>query len=216
MKAKSAISQILKRLMFERDLKTAELARMMGMPQPTLHRIVEGTSSRPHMPSLVQIANHFGLTLKQLHGQDPIPWLTPIDLDVGTSNWEKVPLLEWHELSLLNNKNKEDQLILKPIVISDATFVGRSFAIRMPDSSMDPQFPVNTTLIFDEERAVKDRGFALIHRQSEQRFVFRQLIFDGMQMFIRPLSQDLRDLTLQPLDDNDVICGMLVQTKQDY
>jgi SOS-response transcriptional repressor LexA len=221
MKEKSLISQVLKRLMFERELKTAELARLIGMPQPTLHRIVEGTSTRPHSPSLVAIANYFGLSLEQLRGEVPIPWLAPMDLEILQSGWQKVPLIEWLELAQFTSSTKkslehEQSLAFKPIVLSEVKFLGVFFALKMPDASMDPLFPINSTLIFDEGRQAKDRDYVLIHLKKDNRYVFRQLILDGQQTFIRPLSPDLREVTLQALDKNDQVCGVLVQSKQEY
>lgn len=221
MKEKSMISQVLKRLMFERELKTAELARLIGMPQPTLHRIVEGTSSRPHAPSLTAIANYFGLTQEQLRGETPIPWLAPMDLDILQSGWQKIPLIDWFELAnvkpgLNTSLMTENTSVFKPIVLSEMKFLGQPFAVKMPDASMDPLFPVNSTLIFDEGRTAKDRDYALVHLQKDDRYVFRQLIVDGQNTLLRPLSPDLRDVTLQTLDQNDQVCAVLVQSKQDY
>lgn len=220
MKDKSMICQVLKRLMFERDLKTAELARLINMPQPTLHRIVEGTSTRPHAPSLMAIANYFGLSIEQLKGEAPIPWLAPMDLEILQSGWQKVPLIDWLELAQFTANQEapasEDHLAFKPIVLSEVKFEGGSFALKMPDASMDPLFPLNTTLIFDEGIVAKDRDYVLVHLQKDNRYVFRQLIVDAQQSFIRPLSPDLREITLQTLVQEDVICGVLVQSKQEY
>ncbi len=221
MKEKSLINQVLKRLMFERELKTAELARLIGMPQPTLHRIVEGTSTRPHAPSLIAIAGYFGLTLEQLRGEVPIPWLAPMDLEILQSGWQKVPIVEWAELihyklGVKKSLLQEDLLVFKPIVLSDVKFCGIPFALKMPDASMNPMFPIHTTLIFDDGRAPKDRDYALVYLKKDNRYVFRQLILDGQQMFIRPLSPDLKEVTLQVLEKTDKLCGILVQTKQDY
>lgn len=218
MKEKSMICQVLKRLMFERDLKTAELARLINMPQPTLHRIVEGTSTRPHAPSLVAIANYFGLSIEQLKGEAPIPWLAPMDLEILQAGWQKVPLIDWVELAQLNTHKAapEDNLAFKPIVLSEVKFEGDCFALKMPDASMNPLFPLNTTLIFDKGVAAKDRDYVLVHLHKDDRYVFRQLIVDAQQNFIRPLSPDLREITLQTLSNNDDICGVLVQSKQEY
>lgn len=220
MKEKSLISQVLKRLMFERELKTAELARLIGMPQPTLHRIVEGTSTRPHAPSLVAIANYFGLSLEQLRGEAPIPWLAPMDLEILQAGWQKIPLIDWLELPQVAADSAkttgEENVGFKPIVLSEVKFQGPAFALRMPDASMDPVFPINTTLIFDEGRAAKDRDYALVYLKKDDRYVFRQLIIDGHQTFIRPLSPDLREVTLHTLDKHDRVCGVLVQSKQDH
>lgn len=220
MKDKSMICQVLKRLMFERDLKTAELARLINMPQPTLHRIVEGTSTRPHAPSLVAIANYFGLSIEQLKGEAPIPWLAPMDLEILQAGWQKVPLIDWLELAQFTSDQatieQETHLAFKPIVLSEVKFEGGSFALKMPDASMDPLFPLNTTLIFDQGITAKDRDYVLVHLQKDDRYVFRQLIVDAQQNFIRPLSPDLREITLQTLTQEDVFCGVLVQTKQEY
>jgi transcriptional regulator with XRE-family HTH domain len=73
------LSTILKRLLFKKDMKPVDLARELNMPQPTIHRLVTGKSTRPYKSSLEPIAKYFDVTVDQLIGEDPrlIDWETP-------------------------------------------------------------------------------------------------------------------------------------------
>src|SRR5437762_397761 len=63
------LAGVLKRLLFERDMKPIDLAREVNMPPPTIHRLVTGKSTRPYKSSLKPIADFFSVTVDQLTGE---------------------------------------------------------------------------------------------------------------------------------------------------
>ena len=67
------LSSILNRLLFEKKMKPIDLARKLGIPQPTMHRIVTGKSPNPHKSNLEPLAEYFDVTVAQLKGEDPLP-----------------------------------------------------------------------------------------------------------------------------------------------
>jgi plasmid maintenance system antidote protein VapI len=95
------LSAILKKLLFQEDIKSVELARALGIPAPTIHRLVTGKSTRPYKSSLDPIAKYFGITSDQLLGVQP---LFP-DETIGESGsnsapkgFQTVELLKWESL----------------------------------------------------------------------------------------------------------------------
>src|ERR1700722_10480864 len=95
----TTISQILKRLMFEKQIRTTELAREIGLKQPTLHRIVEGISTKPHLSSLKPLAEYFLVTVEQLRGSEPLPWSSlQKSLSLNAEPVTAVPMLDWEDL----------------------------------------------------------------------------------------------------------------------
>lgn len=82
------IGQILNRLMTEKKIRVAELARRVNLPQPTVHRIATGACEHPHLSSLEPIASFFSISIDQLKGHEPIQWL---------DRASKVPLLTWED-----------------------------------------------------------------------------------------------------------------------
>src|SRR5690242_4678087 len=83
------IANILNRLMADKKIRVAELARCINLPQPTVHRIATGSCEHPHLSSLKPIANFFSITIEQLKGHEPIPWLDRIT---------RVPMITWNEV----------------------------------------------------------------------------------------------------------------------
>jgi SOS-response transcriptional repressor LexA len=208
------LSDILNRLLFQKKLRVAELSRQTGISQPTLQRMVTGTIENPHRSSLVSVANYFHITVEQLKGLQPIPWLHPITS--AESGWTTIPLLSWteliHDLNHINinsTKNYEK-------VMTDAHISSHSFALKVQDASMEPLFSKETTLIIDPKRIPNDRSYivALLHSYSV--VIFRQLIIDGPHRYLKPISPDFDHYKMNMLTDDDKILGVLIQARRNF
>lgn len=205
------LSDILSRLMFERKIKTAELARQVGIPQPTLHRMVTGVSPNPHKSSLEPLAEFFNITPDQLKGKEPITYLEQdVQLPAG---YTRVPIVAWEQV---REYLAGDEVEIAENVLCDAPLNGQGFALNMHDSSMDPMFPKDTTLIFDSARTFEDRNFVLVYLAKEKQLVFRQLLVDGGYFYLKPLNPDLTQFPMKLLDEDDQKLGVLVQAKKTY
>ena len=213
----SKISQVLKRLMFEQQIRTTELARRIGLKQPTVHRIVEGISRNPHVSSLKPLAQFFKLTVEQLRGIDPLPW-PHIQNALTLAPTSAVPVLGWQEAVNWPDESleSEDCNSANPVVMPDRELGENAFALIVNDSSMSPQFPVGTQLILDPCKEAKERGFVIVALKGHPKAVFRQLLSDGRQHYLKALNPDLDDVKMILLQDDDRICGTLVQARLDY
>jgi SOS-response transcriptional repressor LexA len=199
------IGQILNRLMADKKIRAAELARRINLPQPTVHRIATGACEHPHLSSLAPIAEFFSVSVDQLKGHEPIPWL-----DRAT----KVPLLTWDEIiewSVSKNKNQTHELIL-----TDAAIGKSGFALKIKDASMDPVFPKNTVLITDPDKQAKDRNFVIAKLANHPEAIFRQLLLDAGDRYLKPLSPDFEQYKMTRLNNNDKILSVVVQAKRDW
>jgi transcriptional regulator with XRE-family HTH domain len=96
------LSEILRKLLFERNMKAVDLARKVDLPQPTVHRLVTGKSTRPYKSSLKPIADYFGVTIDQLIGEEPLAkgetpkTYQPIQTRDQIHN---IPLLNWEQIT---------------------------------------------------------------------------------------------------------------------
>ena len=74
----NSVADILGRLMQKYEIGENALARATGVTQPTIHRILTGESSDPKTGSLRPIAEHFGITVAQLRGDEPLQGGLPV------------------------------------------------------------------------------------------------------------------------------------------
>jgi SOS-response transcriptional repressor LexA len=201
------VGQILNNLMAEKKIRVAELARRVNLPQPTVHRIVSGVCEHPHFSSLKPIADFFSLSVAQIKGHEPIQWLDHI---------VKVPLLAWEQLaSWLTSANTSQPIEIHQKVITDATVGPRAFALKVKDASMDPVFPKNTLLIADPEREVRDRSYVLAQLANHPEPIFRQLLINAADRYLKPLSPDLECYKMIKLNNNDNVLSAIIQAKRD-
>lgn len=199
------IGQILNRLMAEKKIRVAELARRINLPQPTVHRIATGACEHPHLSSLEPLASFFSINVDQLKGHEPIPWL---------DRASKVPLLTWDEIldwPLKKNERQDSEFIL-----TDAAVGKAGFALKIKDASMEPVFAKNTILITDPEKQAKDRSYVIAKLANYPEVIFRQLLMDAGDHYLKPLSPDFDRYKMTQLNNNDKILSVVVQAKRDY
>jgi len=197
------IGQILNRLMAEKKIRVAELARQINLPQPTIHRIATGACEHPHSSSLVPIANFFSISVEQLKGHELIPWL---------DRASRIPFLTWEQaLHWPSNKNK----IQGELIFTDANVGKNGYALKINDAAMDPVFPKNTLLIADPDKLPKDRSYVIAILSGINIPIFRQLLIDAKDHYLKALSPDLEQYRMAPLNKNDKILSVVVQAKRD-
>lgn len=205
------LHEVLARLMFHRRIRTTELARFLNIPQPTLSRMVSGATTNPHNSSLKPIADYFQVTIEQLKGLEPIPWLNPSTQEA--LGWYKIPVLTWSQA--VQWKGMEDTKDNKQIY-TDANISKHSYALIMQDASMEPQFPKGTLLVIDPEKTPKDRSFVVVSLKDYSEALFRQLLIDGPHQYLKPVSPDFDHFKMILLDKEDKVSGVLVQARRDY
>jgi SOS-response transcriptional repressor LexA len=206
------LNEILSRLMFQRRIRTTELARRINIPQPTLSRIMSGATTNPHPASLKAIADFFDLTVEHLKGLMPIPWLDVKGPE--SSGWNKIPLLNYEQATQW--PEVQEDLSGNEQLFTDAKIGSHAYALAVKDASMEPQFPKDTLLIIDIEKEPKDRSFVVATIKSYPEVIFRQLLIDGPYKYLKPISPDFDQFKMMLLGKDDKISGVLVQARRDY
>lgn len=207
------ISEVLKYLMFVRDMRVSDLAREAKVPQQTLQRIVAGLSPNPHMSTLQPLADYFNLTVDQLRGAADIPGLFSSRQAKG-SPWHELPLLTWDEASVYEQIDYGN-LVGKERVLTEAKVSDRAYVLKMEDSSMEPIYPVGTVLIVDPEQELQDRRYIIVRIKGEARSIIRWVTTDGRDYYLRLLNPELSAAGITKLTPEDKICGIVVQAKRD-
>ena len=214
------LGENLRRLLFERNMKPIDLAREVNLPQPTIHRLVTGKSTRPYKSSLEPIADFFSVSVDEL--LDESPHIEDIWEEKSTSSKttplsasqliKQIPIISWKELDQLAEARKTTQ----KHVVTMGNLSNETFAVIMPDSSMEPFFARGTLLIFDPHQPPKDRSYVLVNLQENNLYIFRQLLIDGDDRYLKPLNPDLSMFKMRILHNNDRILGSLVESRNQY
>jgi SOS-response transcriptional repressor LexA len=208
--AATKISQIVRTLMFKKNINAAQLARETDLPQQTIQRIVSGTSAKPHLSSLIPLSTFFGVSVEALRKGD-------IDLSLDSSEIteaKSIPLIRWEDLSL--DLSDSNAYVAEKKIVVDQVIPGDAFAISMKDSSMEPYFPNNALLILDPNKEAVDRSFVLVKFKNTNEVIFRQLLEDGQNNYLKPLNPDFNAFQMRALTPEDTLLGVLAEFRHRY
>lgn len=204
------LARILKKLLFERNMRPIDLAREANIPPPTIHRLITGKSTRPYKSSLKPIADYFAISIEQLIGENPVSSNSSGHASIFSNNQiTKVPIISWKEVTDFPQSKSQFE---HEIAIS-GNINKNAFALIMSDSSMEPLFPFGTILIFNPDIKVKDRAYALVKISDKEMPVFRQVLIDLEHKFIKPLNPDLSSIGMRLLTKNDKIIACLYESR---
>lgn len=201
---------MLNNLLFEKKIRATDLAREICVPQPTIHRLMTGKSPNPHRSTLEPIANFFNMTVEQLTGEHS----SPAVMSHKENKFLEIPLINWHELDYLEHQPEKTSMFEKHIAVSNIS--KQSFATRMNDSSMEPLFPKNCILILDPEKEPTDRSYVLVKFNENRSYIFRQILIDGEDRFLKPLNPELHSARLKIVGEDDQIIASLVEARHIY
>lgn len=207
------LSSILKRLLYERDIKPVDLARAVDLPPPTIHRLITGKSTRPYESSLKPIADYFDIEVDQLLGEAPLPGDQEKDASeedshhLGKSRISSIPLIPWQ---FLTNRENEEQFETIPFV---GAISKKGFSTIMPDTSMEPFIQRNAIVIFDPFIQPTDRSCILVKLHETKAFVVRQLLIDADHQYLKPLNPDLSAFKMRLLDKKDTVIASLIEIR---
>lgn len=195
------------------NISVSELARLTGIPQPTIHHILTGSTKNPRKKALEELSRFFSVTINELIGQEPLPAVIP-DTIKENLQISTIPVIEWESLKAWPSEAaaKQDR---KEILI-DKKIEKNSFALAMPDESMEPFFQKNTLLIFDSGKPPKDRDFVIVYLSKEDAISFNRLFIENNTCYLRQNMED-GSLKLIKIDKPaDRILGTLIEARIQY
>ena len=71
-----------------------------------------------------------------------------------------------------------------------------SYTVTVKDSTMLPQFTEGTLLIVDPDLMPENGDFAIIELSSSDEPTFKQVFFDGADIYLKPLNPDFKTIHL--------------------
>lgn len=208
----SDLSNILKSLMNEVKITVTELARQTGIGQPVIHRMASRETDNPKVGSLIPIAAFFNINVSQLMGVEPLPsGRIPGSHNPFYRHWNRLHLLSWEQAARF-----PDDLVLSEIssfVCTDSNVSPYAFAIRTEDSTMATRFPEGTLLIIEPTIKARNNDFAAVLVDGESKIQFKQLLFDGEDLYLKPLNPDFE---IKRVGKNHRIVGVMVQSITEF
>ncbi|MHA7841524.1 MAG: S24 family peptidase [Gammaproteobacteria bacterium] len=207
------LDSILRALMKELKITVTQLARETGIGQPVIHRISTGETQHPKSDSLSGLAKYFNINISQLIGDEPIS----SDRFSGSHNpyfrwWVKVPLLTW-ENAIHWPDTQKAFTAEQAFVATEAPASDKSFALRMKDATMRPQFPEDTLLIVEPELAPQDKDIIAIHMAGDSQLQVKQLLHDGDDKYLKPLNGEFH---IKKVEGPHKIYGVVIQALTEF
>lgn len=206
------LPQVLLLLMEEQDLTVSELARRTGIGQPVIHRLLSGETDNPKVATLSPIANYFAISISQLIGDDLLPKERISGTFRMTSHgWTTIPLLSWEQaIHWLDNR---DSINIDKYETTDISVSENAYALRVKDTTMTPRFPENTLLVIDPVMEPSDRDYVVAHISNQKQAIFRQLLLDSDDTYLKPLNTDFKMILL---NRESRLLGVMVQARMDF
>ncbi len=192
------LGQTLKKLLFDKNMRPADLAREANVPVTTIHRIVTGKSTRPYQSTLETIAKYFDKTVEELENEGSSKEL------LSNILIRDVPLVQWDDL-----KFKVPNATFPVHNISEA-----GFALKMNDSSMEPIFPKGAILIFDPKyNLLPDRSYVLVQQEYNTTHIFRQLLIVDSKQYVQAINPEIKEVSLKELTNPNLILAKLIESR---
>lgn len=222
---KSTLSERIKQARKHANLTQKELADKVGISQTAVHKIECGRSGSSR--KTVAIALTCGVDpiwLDTGRGEMALPGGAPYSAEFDSVGKDgkpvhtypllaRVPLISWDELAKFCGESEEN---FKPDVTSWVPVAprasDRSFAMKVPDDSMEPEFYEGEIIIIDPTRKGSHNQF-LVAREGTNRPTFKQLILHGDQQYLKPLNSRY---PLIEVKNAVTVCGVAVCKYKEY
>lgn len=193
------------------------LAKLTGVPQPTIHRFMSGLHGEPRSSTLKPIADYFGITLAQLLDTDLETGEVVSNVQgLATGAYLAVPLVSWVQAGnwteIVDNYSPEYG---EYVAARDSKPGKYAFALRVEGDSMvshnHDSFPHGTILIVDPSRAAGPGDFVVAKDVLTGCATFKRLMQDGGRWFLKPLNPAY---PLIPIDDPAIrVIGVVIESQ---
>ncbi|MBA1322936.1 LexA family protein [Pseudomonas plecoglossicida] len=210
-------SRIAKRMQ-ELGLSGGELSRRSGVPQPTVHRILSGTSLSPRQENVEKIARVLGVTADWLWKGEGTPKVATgvrSNVEPGPQVRGFVPLISWVQAGawceMQESLEIQDVESWLPCAVSHSS---GTFALRVRGLSMfNPHerrsFREGDIIFVDPERDYENGSLVIAKLVDSKEATFKQLVIEGERHFLKPLNPSWPDPIIE-LPTDALICGVVI------
>jgi SOS-response transcriptional repressor LexA len=199
------LRHVLKKLMGQKKINAAHLSEVTGISQPTLHRLLTGSSPDPRLSSIIPLAKFFNLTIGQLLGDEPL-FSDGLQEKISFS---KVPIISWEEAAKWNKLISTLTVSTwAKWIISNLDLSKNSYAIKSDSEFVSPHLSKCSFLIIDPVKTPQNKNYIVVKLSENSRVSLKQLYIDGDDKWLIDPNKKLREILF---DSSHIFCGTVVQ-----
>lgn len=194
----------LQKLLTAHSISVMELARKTHIPQPVIHRLVNGNTPNPTVFTLSPIANFFSISINQLIDEVPLPQKIHLKEVVSIEHHKhnlKVDIVDWKYPVSVKARAKKDSNL---------------YALNMKDYKYDvsdPRFSENTIITIDSCLLPINENYILIHKKASVYPYIAQFLKDKDGVFIKLLNQNF---LVREISKDEKIIGVVIEAYTNY
>ncbi len=195
----------LRRLLDNKNISEAELARQTSIPQPTLHKILSGATSDPRASTLKSLAEYFDISIDDLMSGTA----TNKRKSDQKCKIQSVAIISWDDcLDAKNFLSKLTPSTWHQWIVTE--FVSSNTFALISKPSMEPKFPKGSILIIDPDADPEDGDLVIVQYKDTKQATIRELCIDGPIRTLSTISKS--STTAAPYDSNIQIIGIIVKS----
>lgn len=221
--ADTPIANVLATLMASKQIPSANaLARETKLPQPTISRILNGSTKDPESATVRILADFFGVSEAQMRGAAPITCTTAqnearaiYNVEPGPDIRGKVPLISWvqagHWTEVIDNfaPGDAEEWLPCPCSHSDQAFALRVRGESMYNPHSRPSFADGDLIYVDPQRAAQHRSLVVVRLEDRREATFKQLIIEGDKSYLKALNPAWPEPMIE-INGTATICGVVI------
>ncbi|MEN6540867.1 MAG: XRE family transcriptional regulator [Mizugakiibacter sp.] len=195
------ISKWLIAAMERRDnMGQCELARLSGVPQPTIYKILTGETANPRLTTIQKLERALG---SKVSGE-----VLP-----GPDVFGRIPLIPLSEICALLEGDTKIRILSSTEWRKTTAKVGMmTCAVIFNSDSMEPTIPRNAVVIIEPEEEPTNGRIVVACTQGYPDAIIRRLVIEGGQRYLKP-DNDRYPILLA--DENTRIIGVAVKVELD-
>lgn len=195
-------------------LSLNELAKKTQVPQPTLYRMLMGTTNSPRGRSLKQVADFFDLSVAQLTGIEPLPLKIPISLK-DQLHVQEIPIIPLEMIKKWPFDIHSSEYAFKKILLNQSVDK-RFFAIRNDNLIEHLLFSKETLFIFNPSIKPLHRNFILVYFSNTDKIELNRCFIEDNQYYFKKELDDgnISLIKINPITDK--IIAVLVESRTTF